>query len=235
MVCICYSLCSLAALIQILHMPILNQNIVEGPSIPLTDLLLVCQQMNREASGLFYTQNKFIVNLGSRRMYSEITEEGQLFSPEVLDARRRIRCLSLRMRRISGDFERIVVPAVADMILHGSLRILDVGILTQDAGLKTKTICGHEPRPLSQDSEAANLVKTTPFQAFLKLLADPDLEQVTLWVSVVHWSVWCSYHSVIEKSSRSGIEEPVDIDWRRLVRDFADGNRITKVERPRFG
>lgn len=206
----------------------------------LTDLLVVCQQMNREASGLFYMENKFIVNLGSRRMYSEITQEGQLFSPEVLDARRRIRCLSLRLRRLSGDFERVVVPPVKDMILNGSLRVLDVGILEQNTSIQRMVVCDlQSSRPVSRDSlGAASVVKTTPFQALLQLLADPDLEQVTLWVSLVHWSLWCPYHGTIEKHAKLDLdrhkEGGVSIDWRRLVEDFSDGNSITKVERPRF-
>lgn len=208
----------------------------ESPPMVLIDLLLVCQQMCREAGAVFYTQNKFIINLGSRRMYNEITQDGQLFSPETADARRRIRSVSLRLRRISGDFESMVVPALVDMILNGCLRILDVGILTQGAGLKAITSyrSNHRPGPTLQDPEAANLVKTSPFQAFLRLLADPDLELVTLWVSPVHWSLWCPYHEYPELAGHNDGEKAM-IDWKRLVNDFADGNQITKIQRPRFG
>ncbi|ETS81954.1 hypothetical protein PFICI_06956 [Pestalotiopsis fici W106-1] len=213
----------------------MRETCVQSSPMLLTDLLLVCHQMNREASGLFYTQNKFIVNLGSRRMYSEITQDGQLFSPEVMDARRRIRSLSLRMRRISGDFERLVVPAVKDMILNGSLRVLDVGILAQDTSAQKTVVCDLRPHSVSRDLGAASVVKTTPFQALLQLLVDPDLEQVTLWVSLIHWSLWCPYHSTIKKHAKlDSYKDGVSIDWRRLVEDFSDGSSITKVQRPRF-
>ncbi|KAH6657742.1 hypothetical protein BKA67DRAFT_532936 [Truncatella angustata] len=213
-----------------------KETCTESPPMVLTDLLLVSHQMHREASGLFYTMNNFIVNLASRRMLSDIVQEGQLFGPDVLDARRRIRSLSLRVRRISGDLESVAVPTLTDMILHGNLRILDVGILTQSTGLKTKSNYDshHRPGSVFQDPESANLVRTSPFQALLGLLADPDLEKVTLWASLVHWSIWCPYHDSSDATMPKNSERVI-LDWQRLVHDFADGNRITKFERPRFG
>ncbi|KAK9769717.1 hypothetical protein AB5N19_08345 [Seiridium cardinale] len=212
-----------------------RETCTESPPMVLTDLLLVSHQLYREASGLFYGQNNFLVNLGTRRMYSEISSEGQLFSHDTVDARRRIRCLSLRVRRISGDFESVVVPPLMDMILNGCLKVLDVGFLTQDNTLKATAgyIQNHGSQSLCKDTEAANLVRTSPFQALLKLLADPDLEMVTLWVSLVHWSFWCSYHDSHETPERKD-EEKIPIDWRRLVGDFGEGRHITKVQKPRF-
>ncbi|KAI1844593.1 hypothetical protein JX266_009266 [Neoarthrinium moseri] len=203
----------------------------ESPPAALLDLFLACTQMYQEASAIFYARNRFLVNLGSRRMFSDITAEGQFFSPEGLDARRRVRALRLRLRRLSGDFEKVIAPIVSDMILCGSLRSLEIGILTQSSGLKANTSCRSS---YGRGLEADSLVTTSPFQTLLRLLADPDLEEAGLWVAQIHWSVWCPFHetydgnhSCLASLRREGIEQ-VSVDWEKIVRELGDVNIIAR-------
>ncbi|KAH8682459.1 hypothetical protein BX600DRAFT_45073 [Xylariales sp. PMI_506] len=187
-------------------------------------LFLVCSQMYQEASGLFYTQNRFWIDLGARRLYHQITEEGQLFSSEMLNTRHRIRDLTVCMKRIGGDFERVVEPVLSDMVLCGALRNLQFRFMPQDPGNK---------KPHSSD--AGDLVITSPFQALLRLLTDPDLERVELWVSPIHLTVWCPFHEPTARhgTRRQGLKqhevEWIKVDWRRVVEAWRDGNQIIKV------
>ncbi|ORY68641.1 uncharacterized protein BCR38DRAFT_335412 [Pseudomassariella vexata] len=199
----------------------------------LTDVFLVCAQMYQEASAIFYTQTQFKLNLGTRRLCDQLTEEGQLFSPQGQDARRRIRNLTLLMKRIGGDFERMVEPALSDMVLRGSLRNLEIRFLPQDYG-KARVI-GPQVGWTANPAEAGDLVHTLPFQSLLRLLADPDLEHVQLWVWKVHWSIWCPFHEVVgvegscEARMRKHGVDWCRVDWKKLVDAYGEGRRIVKV------
>jgi hypothetical protein len=165
---------------------------MEGmPKAP-TDLFLACSQMFEEASAIFYGSNVFRANLWSKRLYSEIPQGSALLSPGRRDVRRRIRNLHLNLRRIKGDFKDVIAPALTDMILCGSLRNLKIGVVSQDAGILIRSTPGQA---------AFGLAKTSPFQALLTLMADPDLENVELWVSPAHWSIWCPYRECHVKNS----------------------------------
>lgn len=202
-----------------------------------TDLFLACSQMYQEASGIFYTQNRFVIDLGTRRLCEQIAEEGQLLSPQGQDARRRIRTLTLSMKRIGGNFEVVIAPALSDMILSGSLRNLEIRFLPQNYGLKQGVVnrVQNGGEWGSHPAEAGNLATTAPFRALLRLLGDPDLERVELLVWMVHWSMWCPFHeemdglgSCAQKMRRSG-KTWAKVDWKRMVEDWGDGNQIVKI------
>ncbi|KAI0126578.1 hypothetical protein BJ170DRAFT_629221 [Xylariales sp. AK1849] len=215
--------------------PVSRDDEARPPAI-LADLLLVCSQMYQEVSAIFYTQNRFHIDLGPRTVLDQLTEEGQLLSAQGQDARRRIRNLTLRMRRIGGDFERHIVPALSDMILCGSLRNLEINILSQSRG-RQKMSCTSVlpmqggPNPL----EATGLFHTSPFQALLRLLADPDLERVDFLVSPFHWALWCPFHEPLEGIGSCGSKlmqrenQYARVDWRQMVEAWGGGVQIAKV------
>lgn len=163
---------------------------VEDLPMALTDLFLVCSQMFNEASAVFYGSNVFRADLGNRKVYRDLTRDGGLLSAERRDIRRRIGTLHMGLRRLSGDFETVIAPALTDMILCGSLRNLKVMIGVQDTGAHAALGYNTNPTP---DQAAVSLARTSPFQALLRLLADPDLESIELSVGKIHWSIWCPY------------------------------------------
>jgi hypothetical protein len=202
-----------------------------------TDLFLVCSQMYQEASGIFYTQNRFVIDLGTRRLCEQITEEGQLLSPQGQDARRRIRTLILSMKRIGGNFEAVIAPALSDMILCGSLRNLEIRFLPQNYGPKQGVVnrVQNGGEWASHPAEAGDLATTAPFRALLRLLGDPDLERVELMVWMVHWSMWCPFHDEVEghgscaQNMRRSGKMWARVDWKRMVEVWGDGNQIVKI------
>lgn len=200
---------------------------------PVIDLLLVCSQMYQEASAIFYDQNRFHLNLGSRKLLHQITQEG-LFSPHGQARRRRIRNLSLIFRRMGGFFDKTIEPVVSDMVLCGNLRNLEIRFMPQNFG-KMRMSSDQNVSWRASQPDAVDLVYTSPFQALLKLLADPDLDKAELWVWREHWSVWCPFHEVYEGDGLCGHKMKLcrkdwtQVDWKSMANAGGGQGRIVKV------
>lgn len=77
-------------------------------------IFLVNVQMYQEASAIFYSRNRFILNGQSHRLPAHLTRTGGFLSPQGQDARRRVQTLSLYLTRVGGEFENILAPAISD-------------------------------------------------------------------------------------------------------------------------
>ncbi len=115
----------------------------DGTQSPLP-YFLASMQMYREASGIFYTQNDFVLDIPTRNLPESLTSEGGLLGPPPPPPRLR-RCgdgdgdieyrvryricrLTVLLRRVGGDFETALAPALSDMVLRGGLRHLAVHV-----------------------------------------------------------------------------------------------------------
>lgn len=206
--------------------------------LPLS-LLLASSQLHREASAAYYGQNVFHLHTTGGKFRSLPSplfdpETGLLASEAALPARRRVRRAVVYVRRLGGQFERLVAPALADMVLRGALRGLDVrlwgsagvggpqrglygavrtGLWAARAGASTATAtAGGRPGAATGEPEAgpgtgsppasALMAASAPVQAMLRLLADPDLEEVALRVEAArHWALWCWFHPAVPGSA----------------------------------
>ncbi|KAI1807028.1 hypothetical protein F4811DRAFT_507896 [Daldinia bambusicola] len=201
-------------------------------------VFLVNMQMYQEASAIFYSQNRFTLNAQSHRLPVHLTSRGGFLSEEGQDARRRVRNLTLHLTRVGGEFERVLGPALSDMVLSGSLREL-----TLRMGPPSWRGANRMPDP--------DMVQRPPFQALLRLLADPYLEKVELLAWKVHLTVFCPFHRnailPIKTEIRTEIKtdaESIDdqglailrngpdwvsLDWRAMVQMYGAGQQIVRV------
>ncbi|KAI1358701.1 hypothetical protein F5Y08DRAFT_332892 [Xylaria arbuscula] len=192
-------------------------------------IFLVNTQMYQEASAIFYSRNRFILNGQSHRLPAHLTKTGGFLSPQGQDARRRVRTLFLYLTRVGGEFENVLAPALSDMILVGSLRSLRICV-----GPPSSRVSGLN----------VNLMTTSPFQALLNLLSDPDLHHVELCVWKVHWNIFCRFHENLEIAAKGKTSETVDdhglatirgysdwvqLDWEALVEAFRSGEPVMKI------
>ncbi|KAI1331356.1 hypothetical protein F5Y16DRAFT_359733 [Xylariaceae sp. FL0255] len=206
-------------------------NVVNQVSI--LNIFLVSVQMYQEASAIFYSQNCFTINAQSHRLPIHLTKPGGFLSEQGQDARRRVHTLALYLTRVGGEFEDILRPAIADMILSGSLRRLKV--------------CLGQPTSHPSRSSGSDVVTRPPFKALLELLGDPDLDNVELLVWKVHWSTFCPFHQepkvarpskpLVETvddlglaTARGGNSEWIELDWQLMLNVLGTGHRIVKID-----
>jgi hypothetical protein len=215
---------------------ILHNHSLFGPSacdiILILYIFLVNIQMYQEASAIFYSQNRFILNAQSHRLPTHLTKPGGFLSQQGQDARRRVQTFSLYLSRVGGEFGNILAPSISDMVLVGSLRQLK--------------ICLGPPSSHNSRMSGPDMMTRPPFQALLKLLADPDLQHVELCVWKVHWAVFCPFHKSVEEVTKKGktLAESVDdhglatirgnsdwieLDWGRMVNVLGTSDRIFKI------
>ncbi|KAL7620401.1 hypothetical protein AAE478_009396 [Parahypoxylon ruwenzoriense] len=160
-----------------------------SPPGPL-NVFLVNMQMYQEASAIFYSQNDFTLNVRAHRLPMHLTTQGGFLSQEGRDARRRVRNLTLRLTRVGRDFKDVVGPALSDMVLCGSLRVLNVR-LGSSSRMPPEFASQMVPLDPVHDPD---FMRWPPFQALLKLLADPYLEVAKFEISRGHSSVYCPFH-----------------------------------------
>ncbi|KAI1077380.1 hypothetical protein F5B20DRAFT_273592 [Whalleya microplaca] len=206
----------------ILHGQTLSRLPLSGPKSAL-NVFYVNLQMYQEASAIFYSQNHFIINAQSHRLPSHLTEQGGFLDEQARDARRRVRNLTLYLTRVGGEFENVLGPALSDMVLCGSLRELRVRLGQQSWR-------GRNRRP------DPDMVQRPPFQALLRLLADPDLQTVELTAWKVHCPVLCPFHQEVNSESINddGLATLADaswvqLDWRAMVDVHGTGQQIMRV------
>ncbi|KAK8000354.1 hypothetical protein PG990_012954 [Apiospora arundinis] len=209
-----------------------RHSVLAEASSALGDLFSVSYQMHQEASAVFYRQRRFVVDVSSRRAYDDFTAENELFSPEVQSVRRRIRSLTVILKRLGGDFEQKLAPALSDMILNGELRNLRFQLLSP--GLET--IFQTRPLLARRSGVGADLEHTPPFQRLLCLVADPDLEQVEIWIAGMHLRFWCAFHEggrqdcpCNEREMRSNWQRWLEVDWKRLARTYGNVQEILRI------
>lgn len=185
------------------------------------NVFLVSMQMYQEASPIFYSQNRFTLNAQSHRLPMHLTRRGGFLSDEGQGARRRIRCLTLHLTRVGGEFERVLGPALSDMVLCGNLRDLRLRLI---------------PPSWRGANRMADfdMVQRPPFQALLRLLADPYLERVELLAWKVHLTVFCPFHRTgnpLIKPNAESVDDQglaivrngpdwVKLDWKSMVEMF---------------
>ncbi|KAI2614851.1 hypothetical protein GGR54DRAFT_320539 [Hypoxylon sp. NC1633] len=202
---------------------------LSGPSSFL-NVFLVSMQMYQEASVIFYSQNRFTLNAQSHRLPVHLTGRGGFLSEEGQDARRRVRSLTLHLTRVGGEFERVLGPALSDMVLSGKLRDLRLHL-----GPPSWRGSNRVPDP--------DMVQRPPFQALLRLLADPYLQTVQLLAWRVHLKVFCAFHqkgSPSIKTDNESVDDQglailrngpdwVQLDWKSMVEIYGMGQQIVRI------
>ncbi|KAK8075216.1 hypothetical protein PG997_009879 [Apiospora hydei] len=206
--------------------------ILEEASSALGDLFVVSYQMYQEASAIFYRQRRFVVDVSSRRAYDEFTAEHELFSLQLQTVRRRIRSLTIILKRIGGDFEQKLAPVISDMILSGELRNLRFQLLSPGMD----TVFQSRPLLARRSGVGADLEHTPPFQRLLSLVADPDLEKVEICIAGVHLRFWCAFHEesrqdcpCSEREMRANAQRWLKVDWKRLVTTYGNVQKILRI------
>ncbi|XXH05672.1 hypothetical protein Hte_012107 [Hypoxylon texense] len=195
------------------------------------DVFLVSAQMYQEASAVFYAENGFILNAQSHRLPGHLTGPGGFLSEEGQHARRRVRRLTVFLTRVGGEFERVLGPALSDMVLNGSLR--DLSLYLGPPSWRARANRSADP----------DMVQRPPFQALLRLLSDPYLEKVEFLAWRVHMTVFCPFHQKKRPSTKTDHESVddegfavlragpdwVELDWRALVEVYGTGQPIVRI------
>ncbi|CAM1504097.1 Fc.00g016880.m01.CDS01 [Cosmosporella sp. VM-42] len=147
------------------------------------------------------------------------------------DALRRIARLEVKIDRLRGWLEGIVVPKVQDMVVKGDLEHLSMSVRSPVPRPTTTNI-----RRTREDD--MRMFTQPPLEGLLRVLADPYLRTARLWVDVRHVSAWCRFHTgqpcaLASTGSGDGIGAGVDggvrsdagghgkameIDWREILR-----------------
>ncbi|KAI1209163.1 uncharacterized protein F4807DRAFT_460857 [Annulohypoxylon truncatum] len=194
------------------------------------NVFLVNMQMYQEASAIFYSQNRFTLNAHYHRLPTHLTSRGGFLSEEGQHARRRVRSMTIYLTRVGGEFERVLGPALSDMVLNGSLRELVIRL-----GPPSSLGANRTPHP--------DMVQRPPFQGLLRLLADPYLERVKLLAWKAHLAVFCPFHREVNTSTITDNETVdsqgtaiirnstgwIELDWRAMVDVYAPGQKIVRI------
>ncbi|ROV89164.1 hypothetical protein VSDG_08856 [Cytospora chrysosperma] len=161
----------------------------ERPGWPL-NYFLVSQTFHREASAVFFGENKFYMYTLARSVILRGRGPGRRCWPEPggrgrgsgsgkgghghehgrgfkhLESLRRIRRVVLYAQRLGGVLESLFVPLLRDMTLAGGLKHLDVRVCPSRQGARGP----------------ASLWGSSPGRGLLDLLRDPDLDVARLRV-----------------------------------------------------
>ncbi|KAI1089907.1 hypothetical protein F5B19DRAFT_484909 [Rostrohypoxylon terebratum] len=174
------------------------------------NVFLVNMQMYQEASTIFYSQNRFTLNAHSHRLPAHLTSRGGFLSEDGQDARRRVRSLTLYLTRVGGEFERVIGPALSDMVLNGCLRELVLRL-----GPPSSLGANRMPDPDMVELLAwkAHLTVFCPFHGKVNTSTRTDTESVD------------SQGTAILRNSSGWIE----LDWRAMVEVYAPGQKIIRI------
>lgn len=113
-----------------------------------------------------------------------------LTHPATANARRRVRSVVVRVRRLGALLLDVLVPALRDMVLNGSLKRARVDVLEAGAGGGRRVALGEQVRLRALDHQG-----NPALRALLVLLADPDMERAELRVPKrLHARFWCRFH-----------------------------------------
>lgn len=203
---------------------------------------LVSQTFYREASSLFFGENRFHLYAGVRRsmLFDPLSEQGVLApqqqslrpqdpassgsAAQFLLSRRRVRHLVLYIQRLGGSLGNFIVPCLQDMVLTGSLRHLDVNV--------------YHLEQQGADKRGA-LWTSAPATVLLRLLRDPDLEVARLRAYLpVHSPArlgalggWCPLRSEqVSGDGDPGTRRWASVDVEELGRRYGgDGTSIHRA------
>lgn len=203
------------------------------------NLLLSHPLLYATGSAIFYEQNRFILNLrsGPRAATERAVCGGTSWLLSNRRARRRVRHLELSPGRLGTIFQSHISPAVADMILNGSLRHLKLvlyGTSTDKISLadNPNDAVGAQLRRAAMTRRDDAFAQSEPFRALLRLLADPDLETAELYVDPIHRTFWCEFHEGVACCQPGRPREPwqlIPIDWRRIARSCGQDHELSIV------
>jgi hypothetical protein len=160
------------------------------------DLLLVCHQIYQEVRPLYFHINAFALTLTRHNVQLDY-----FFAPSFMDNRRQIRSLLLTIGRWGRQtyFLDTVVPVLEDMILNGSLRVLEVR--AKESHL-FKAAMGYS-------------INRNAVAALLRICEDPYLERVKLV-------------TYLSDASESGVDHLRQIQDVRDLRDVTSVfNRVS--------
>jgi len=141
-----------------------------------SSLYLICAQIYQEIRPLYFSSNSF-----SLLLVRHNTALAYFLDPSFADNRRRIRALRLTIERWGRNdfFMRTLAPCLADMILNGALRVLEVRFrrshfvefcCAEETARTLDQRCG--PRP--------GLLNLRGLLALRAICEDPYLERVVL-------------------------------------------------------
>ncbi|KAF6797547.1 hypothetical protein CSOJ01_12959 [Colletotrichum sojae] len=199
------------------------------------DLLLSHPLLYADGSAIFYEQNRFILNLRSRprAAIERAICDGTPWLLNNVTARRRIKYLELSPGRLGNVFQSHISPAVADMVLNGSLRHLKLVLYPTSTD---KIVFSHDTMDAQMMRAAMTrrddaFAQSKPFKALLRLLADPDLETAELYVDPIHRDFWCDFHDGVTccEGRPKGPWQLIPIDWRKLAASFGQDHELSIV------
>ncbi|KAM0276587.1 hypothetical protein ACHAQH_006592 [Verticillium albo-atrum] len=195
------------------------------PETPFPHALLLSHPLLRTtASSLYYTLNTFLLDLTAHPRAATQRALAEPYHNILLmpSARRRIRTLALRPARLGTAFTTLILPALKDMILAGSLRHLTVLMPVRRHHGPVAPGRPAPPPTQAERSEDAAFAASPAFRSLLRLLADPDLETASLKVLSEHRPLWCAYHDDEAPCCYSGRWRGLaEVDWRGLATDCA--------------
>lgn len=194
----------------------------EKPGWPL-NYFLVSQTFHREASAVFFGENKFYMYTLARSVILRGRGPGRRRWPEPggtskgghghergfkhLESLRRIRRVVLYAQRLGGVLESLFVPLLRDMTLAGGLKHLDVRVCPSRQGARGP----------------ASLWGSSPGRGLLDLLRDPDLDVARLRV--------CLDLLLPEGKGKSSEEEAEGVASWCPRREGPDGRLVTATDR----
>jgi hypothetical protein len=133
--------------------------------------------------------------------YVAAEDEGLLLTTP--GALRRIARLTVGVDRLRQWIHDTAVPLVSGMIMHGSLRQLDLGLATSSSG--RAGLDGTGSAPPHRVCYTARGFSAPPLSGLVGLLADPDLWVARMWVEADHDKAWCRFHE--DEGGPSGRED----------------------------
>lgn len=144
-------------------------------------------------------------------------------------SRKKISRLQIRLDKLRGWVQDLIVPMLTDMVMHGNLVDLSFSIEYRATHTNSvngrKRIEGHSPQ---KDHQQLKPFTLPPVQGILAVLSDPYLRRARLFVSVSHSAEWCGFHGA--NIHCGGTEsDRVEIDWRRIL-DQLDSHRLLSFE-----
>ncbi|KAH9229996.1 hypothetical protein K456DRAFT_55716 [Colletotrichum gloeosporioides 23] len=199
------------------------------------DLLLSHPLLYAAGSAIFYEQNRFILNLRGRprAALERAICDGTPWLLGNTRARRRVKYLELSPGRLGNVFQSHISPAVADMILNGSLRHLKLVLYPTSTD---KVVFNHDAvdaqgRRAAMTRRDDAFTQSKPFKALLRLLADPDLETAELFVDPIHRDFWCDFHEGVAccKGHPKGPWQLISVDWKKLAASYGQDHELSIV------
>ncbi|KAK0630033.1 hypothetical protein B0T17DRAFT_527344 [Bombardia bombarda] len=165
---------------------------------PPVNMFLASPVLYHEAGRIYYGQNTFSLDCRPSRLTRlhdllARAETGLLTSAGARVSRHRMRSVVVYICRLGSLLQDCIIPALADMVLSGALKRVDFR-LEESVGMPMVMTASHLPTSASTTSNEPGFV-SAPFQALLRLLVDPDMEDTHLRVAArSHPQFWGQYY-----------------------------------------